>query len=89
MEEKTFKPSGFSQVEKKPLRFPMTKFSLRLNHYLKNHLHENPRRFFISRLLRDRGGQVELQAPGGGYKVVLVVFVLVVSAGEKHPYVFL
>ena len=37
---------------------------------------------FSSRV-RDRGGEVHLQAHGGRYKALLVVFVLVVNAGEK------
>ena len=49
----------------------------------KNSFNEIPRQFFISRLFQDRGGQVHLQAPCGRYKAVLVVFVLVVNAGEK------
>ena len=67
----------------KPLRFPMNKKMLHVNHYLKNHFNDNPRRFFLSRRFRDQGGEVHLQAPGCRYKVVLVVFVLVVHAGGK------
>ena len=46
---------------KKPIRFPMKLFSLHINHYLKNDFNENPQRFFISRLFRERGGLQQLR----------------------------
>ena len=47
----------------KTIMFSYEKFLLHINHYLKNDFNENPRRFVISRLFRERGGLEAL--PGG------------------------
>ena len=44
----------------KPLRLPMF-FLLHVNHYLKVHFNENPRRLFFSRLFAERGGELHLR----------------------------
>ena len=59
----------------------MNKKTLHINHYLEINFNENPRRFFISRLFRDRGGPVK--SFGGRNRAVLVVVVLVVNENEK------
>ena len=47
----------FSTASDKHISFSYEKFSLQLNHYLKNDFDENPRRFFIAGLFRERGSQ--------------------------------
>ena len=46
----------------KTITFSYEKFSLHVNHYWKNNFNENPRRFFISRLCRDRDSELKLLA---------------------------
>ena len=60
----------------KTVTFSYESFLLHINHYLKNHFHQNPRRFFLSRLFRERGAVLDLPGVSIGLPLLFLSLLL-------------